>query len=100
MKNKHPASFKDDLKINDLSRFGAFVFRTKVFFTKMAAIESGIVPASPVTSVEPVGCVLNCYRDLKQDVTVISPFRDFHGQNSTIIEGKWILFFNENPFLY
>lgn len=76
------------------------LFSGRKFFTKMAAIESGIVPASPVTSVEPVGYVLNCNRDVKQDVTVISPFRDFHGQNSTIIEGKWILFFLENLFLY
>lgn len=40
------------------------LFSGRKFFTKMAAIESGIVPASPVTSVEPVGCVLNCNRDV------------------------------------
>lgn len=68
--NLHPASFKDNL--NSVIEVGLdLLFSGRKFFTKMAAIESGIVPASPVTSVEPVGCVLNCNASVEQDVIVI-----------------------------
>lgn len=68
--NLHPASFKDNL--NSVIEVGLdLLFSGRKFFTKMAAIKSGIVPASPVTSVEPVGCVYNCNGDVEQDVIVI-----------------------------